>query len=287
MAVRVDSPKNKLLTSAAALALALPLWAGAVLAQEGEDAAQDTQAPAEGSEPTQQTGDTGQTADGQSQGEAEAPDVLIATINDAEIRNSDLMRAIGALPPQLSAQPPEIVAATALEQLFLREAIVQKARSQGLAEDPDVLALVQGATEAAEEDALVQVWLQRELATRVTPEAVDAAYAGIQAVAGEQPVPPLDQIRPQIRQNLAQQAILAIESALLTDADVVLFAPDGQPLDQQGDASGGTGNNADASTGAPGADTPDAGQDQSQDNAADGEAASGDQSSTDEPSSDD
>lgn len=287
MAVRVESPRTKLLSSAAALALALPLWAGAVLAQEGEDATQGTQAPAEGSEPAQQAGDTGQTEGGQTQGEAEAPDVLIATINDAEIRNSDLMRAIGALPPQLSAQPPEIVAATALEQLFLREAIVQEARAQGLAEDPEVLALVQSATQAAEEDALVQVWLQRELATRVTPEAVDAAYAGIQAVAGEQPVPPLDQIRPQIRQNLAQQAILAIEAALLTDADVVLFAPDGQPLDQQGSAAGGTGNEADASAGTSGEDAAEGGQEQLQDNAADGEAASGDQTGTDEPPSDD
>jgi predicted lipoprotein with Yx(FWY)xxD motif len=157
------------------------------------------------------------------------------------------MRAIGALPPQLSSQPPEMVMSMALQQLVLREAIVQEARSQGLAEDPEVQSLVEGATQSAEEDALVQVWLQREISGRVTPEAVEAAYAGLQAASGEEPVPPLDEIRAQIEQSLAQQAVSDLRGALLSNTQVTVYGPDGQPVEQQSDADGGEAGTGDQS----------------------------------------
>lgn len=235
--------RTNLWTSAATLALAVPLWAGAALAQETQDAEGSQETQAQGTEQAdqgQQAGDAGQ----QGQGQDAANDVLIATIGDAEIRNSDILRAIGDLPPPLNAQPPEMLVPMALQQLLLREAIVQEARSQGLGEDPEVRTLVEGATQAAEEDALVQVWLQRELENRVTPEAVDQAYAGLEAMAGDQPLPPLEELRPQLEQSLAQQAFGEIQASLLSNADITVYGPDGQPLEQPtagagGQASGG------------------------------------------------
>lgn len=280
MTIAVTFVRTNFLNTAAVAALALPFWAGASVAQEAQTQTQGTEQAQE----TQQTGqaqpsdDAGQAAAGeQDQG---ATDALIATIGEAEIRNSDVMQAIGALPPPLNAQPPEMLVPLALEQLFLREAVVQEARAQGLAEDPEVQSLVEGATRAAEEDALVQVWLQRELAGRVTPEAVEQAYAGLQAVAGDQPVPALEQIRPQIEQSLAQQAVNDIRASLLADAEITLYGPDGQPVDQQAGAGGQTGDAGQAGTAAEDGQAEDAsggGQDASQDPAAGEEAPGGEQ----------
>lgn len=281
MAVAVTLIKTRLLSTAGAVALTLPLWAGASLAQ---DAQAQTQG-AEQADQAQQSSDPGPATNGQqAQGQVSGPDALFATVGDAEIHNSDVMQAIGAFPPPLNAQPPEMLVPMAVQQLLLREAIVQEARAQGLGEDPEVQSLVEGATQAAEEDALVQVWLQRELQGRVTPEAVDQAYASLQALAGDQPVPELEQIRPQIEQSLAQLAFNDIQSALLANANIILYGPDRQPIDQQpvegqnatgGQASGG-------GTGDQSGDTAGGGQDPSQGNAASGDAASGDQGATGE-----
>ena len=283
MAITINSKKTDLLNSVAAAVVALPLLAGASFAQEAQAETQGT-AQAQQSDPSQQAGDAGQ-ATTQQQAQGTASDVLVATVGDAEIRSSDLMRAIGALPPQLSSQPPEMVMSMALQQLVLREAIVQEARSQGLAEDPEVQSLVEGATQSAEEDALVQVWLQREITNRVTPEAVDAAYAGLQAVTGEQPVPPLDQIRLQIEQSLAQQAINDIRGSLLSNTQVTVYGPDGQPMDPQSEAGGGQANSGDQSGGDQSGDGAAGGQDQSQGNAAGESGSDGEQDSTGEQSS--
>ena len=288
MAISAVYTKANLLTSVAAAAVALPLWAGASFAQDtqtqtqGTDQTQQSQdTQTQGTDQAQQSGDTGQAPDGQQgQGQGQGSDVLIATVGDTEIRNSDLLRAIGALPPQLSSQPPEMLVPMALQQLVVREAIVQQARSQGLDQDPEVQSLVEGATQAAQEDALVQVWLQRELQNRVTSEAVDQAYAGLEAVAGDQPVPPLDQIRPQIEQSLAQQALNDIQSSLLSNAQVTLYGPDGQPLQQQQGNGGGA-----ATTGGGQSGDASGGQDQSQGNAAGGDGSGGEQGSTGEQSS--
>ena len=296
--------RHVLLNSAAAVTVALSFWASAVGAQDTQTQdtqSQDTQAQgtdqAQQSDQSQQSGEAGQTADGgtqaqgQGQGQGNSSDALIATVGDAEIRNSDLMRAIGALPPQLSSQPPEMVASMAMQQLVMREAILQQARSQGLAEDPEVQSLVEGATQSAEEDALVQVWLQREIANRVTPEAVDGAYAGLQAIATEE-VPPLEQIRSQIQQSLAQQAMNDLQGSLLSNTQVTIYGPDGQPIEQQQGGQGGQGTNSgQGNTGDQSGNADQSGgdasggQDQSQGDAAGESGSGGEQDSTGEQSS--
>ncbi len=153
MAFAAVCAKTNLRNSAAVALLSLPLWAGAVLAQDTPDAKAQGDAGAEQAQPLDETA---QGADGQSSSGA-VTDGLLATIGGVEIRNSDLLTAIGALPPPLTAHPPEIVASLVLQQLLLREAIVQEARSQNLAQDPEVQSLVSKATQAAEKHALVQV----------------------------------------------------------------------------------------------------------------------------------
>ncbi|MBL3675775.1 hypothetical protein [Paracoccus aerius] len=228
MAFAAVCAKTRLMNSATIALLSLPFWAGALLAQETPSAKTQEDTNTEQAQPLDETA---QGAGGQSSSGA-VTDGLLATIGGVEIRNSDLLTAVGALPPPLTAHPPEIVASLVLQQLLLREAIVQKARSQNLAQDPEVQSLVSKATQAAEKHALVQVWLQRELESRVTPESVEQAYAALQAVSSNE-VPPLEQLRQQLEEGLRRQAFEEIETSLLTGADITFYGPDGKPRSGQ------------------------------------------------------
>ncbi|WP_299358537.1 hypothetical protein [uncultured Paracoccus sp.] len=149
--------------------------------QNGEQTAKNAEQSAE-AESSQDMGQqqareqSSQSAAGASGSASKAPDTLVATVGEAEIRGSDVMMVIGMLPPQLQSQSPQMLVPIALEQLILRELALEKARGQNLAEDPEVIALVTGATQTAEDDAMVQVWLDRELAKAVTDEAVQTSY---------------------------------------------------------------------------------------------------------------
>ena len=229
--------KFDLLRSAAAAALlGLPLVASPAVAQQTQDdqGAEQQQAPTAGEAemPAQTGAETGMQATGDQPALGAGPDTLIATVGEAEIRGSDLMTAIGALPPQLRSQPPEMLVPMALDQLVLRELILQEARAQNLGEDPEVQTLAQGPAETAQDDAMVQVWLNRELGQRVTDEAVQQFYDDLQPGEGEE-VPALEQIRPQIEQHLRRQALADIRTTLQQGADVTLYGPGGEELQPQ------------------------------------------------------
>ena len=110
----------------------------------------------------------------QAAGDVQAPagDQLMATVGEAEIRGGDVLTVIGMLPAPVRAQQPDMLAPIELDQLILRELILQQARGQSLAEDPEVRSLVEQSGVVAEEDAMVQVWLRRELEGAVTDQAV-------------------------------------------------------------------------------------------------------------------
>ena len=158
----------------------------------------------------------------------------MATVGGAEIRGSDVLTVIGMLPPQLQSQSPDMLVPIALEQLIMRELSLEKARSQNLAEDPEVVSLVTGSTQAAEKDAMVQVWLDRELAKTVTDEAIQKSYD--EAQQGQKDFPPLEAVRPQIEQHLRRQALEELRTQLREGADIVLYDPTGKPV--EGSSSG-------------------------------------------------
>ena len=233
--------KSKLNGAAIAALLSLPLATGGASAQQSQDTNQNSanQNTAEQSQDQgQQQSSQSATETGQAAGDQQADsDTVVATVGGAEIRGSDVMTAIGSLPPQLQSQPPQLLVPMALQQLILRELILEQARSQNLASDPEVVALVEASAQTAEEDAMVQVWLDRELANAVTDESVQQVYEAAQA-QGQQELPPLEQLRPQIEQHLRQQAIQDVQTRLRQGADVVLYDPSGQPIQPQ--TSGGT-----------------------------------------------
>lgn len=242
---------SKMRSTAIAALLGLPLTAGTAFAQQSQGTEQTQQQPSQsGSE---------QTSPGQTSGSGQASDAVVATVGSAEILGSDVTTFIGTLPPQLQSQPPQMLLPMALDQLILRELILEDARNQNLADDPEVVALAGPSAQAAEEDAMVQIWLGREMANVVTDEAVQQAYDEAQA-QGQQDLPEIEEVRPQIEQYLRQQEIQNIGVRLREGAQIVLFDATGRPMEQQqGDqtqqgqntqgtsGSGGTGNASDSS----------------------------------------
>lgn len=231
-----------------ATAVAALLAAGAAHAQQ----AQESQSTGGGQPQEQaqqpQVDPSGQAGQGQdatsadagqpSGGSADAGmglDTLIATVGEERITGADVVATISALPPQLRQQPPEMLVPMAVDSLVLRELILGEARAQNLAEDPEVRTLADASAQVAEEDAMVQVYLQRELESRVTDQAVQQTYdALVQSVPEQQgQLPPLEQVRPQIEQQLRQQALQGLRSELQGDVVVVLYGPDGQPMQTQ------------------------------------------------------
>lgn len=248
-------------STAIAAALSIPLAFGSASAQDSQapdqsngqastSAQQADQAQGSTSEPSQQGQQPVSQAEGSTAGSSEEAqaNALIATVDGSEIRGSDLMTVIGALPPRLRSQPPQMLVPIALEQLIMRQLILQKARQANLTEDPEVVDLVTGATQAAEDDALVQVWLDRELEKSVTDEAVQQSYDNAQA-QGQGDLPPLEDVRPQIEQHLRSQAVEELRTQLREDADIVLFDPTGQPIESTQQASQSSGDSGQGMTG--------------------------------------
>ena len=243
---------SRMSSTAVAAILTLPLALGPAWAQESQPADQSgggmTQQPDQSQSSGQAQDSTGQQGEqpagnaAGASGDAGA-DALVATVGGTEIRGSDVLTVIDMLPPQLQSQPPQMLVPIALDQLIMRELILEQARSENLTEDPEVTAMVTGATQVAEEDALVQVWLDRELGKSVTDEAVQQFYEDMQG-QGQQDLPPLADVRPQIEQHLRRQAVEELRTQLRQGTDIVLYDPAGRPITgvEQGSPASGASN---------------------------------------------
>ena len=169
---------------------------------------------------------------GQQQAGQQLQDTLVATVDDVEVRQSDVMDAISALPPRIQQTPPQMLIPAVIDQLVLRTLILEQARAENLQEDPEVIRLVESGTAAAEDQALVQVWVQRELDERVTATDVEKAFAELKATDPEM-TQTLDEARPQVEQALQRQAMAEVSTELRDAADVIYYGPAGEPLDIQ------------------------------------------------------
>lgn len=223
--------RNALLGGAAAIALALGFSHAPAAAQDGGGQSGEMQEQtemqagegADGGDPTVAV----TTPEGT---EAPGGNLLVATVGDAEIREADVMAALQSLPPQARQQPPQVLVPAVVNQLILRELVLDEARAQGLEEDPEVVAMVGGGGPEALEQALVQVWFQRELADRVTDEDIEAAYADLQEAN-----PDMDQelaeVRPQIQNMLQRQAAQTVGAELRQNAEITFYDEAGDPVE--------------------------------------------------------
>ena len=155
---------------------------------------------------------------------------LVATVGDTEIRQSDVLTAIEGLPAGVQQTPPQMLLPAVVDQLIMRRLIVEEARAEGLESDSEVQELVETDSDSAMEQALVEVWLKRELGERVTDADVDKAVEEMQARNPD--MGDTATIVPQVRQALQVQAMTDIGDELRQDAEITFYDPSGQPIDE-------------------------------------------------------
>ncbi|MBO1076305.1 peptidylprolyl isomerase [Roseomonas marmotae] len=101
-----------------------------------------------------------------------ATDPVLARVDGAEIRRSDVQAAIAELPPELRSAPENVLTPLVMDQLITQQAIVTAARARKLDEQPEVQARIR----RAEEQELQQALLRQEITPKLTEEALRARY---------------------------------------------------------------------------------------------------------------
>ena len=99
-------------------------------------------------------------------------DPVVARVDGEPILLSDITAAAQELPEELRAAPPQMLYPLLLDQVIAGRAVTAAARRARLDQDAEVRARIR----RAEEQELQQAWLSREIATRVTDEAIRARY---------------------------------------------------------------------------------------------------------------
>lgn len=114
---------------------------------------------------------------------ADAPDdPVVARVDGAPIRLSEVLAAREGLSDEAKAMPREVLLSLLIDQLISQRALTDAARKAGLAEDTDVARQIREATDQILANALIG----REVAGKVTDAALRARYdAGVAQQAGE------------------------------------------------------------------------------------------------------
>lgn len=110
--------------------------------------------------------------DGSDAAPAGDADPLLATVNGDEIHQSDVLRVIATLPPQVQSMPPQIIMPAIVDQIINGKLIAQEGYEQDLQQTEEV----QERLERAEERFVQEVYLTRAVEERITPERLQEAY---------------------------------------------------------------------------------------------------------------
>jgi peptidyl-prolyl cis-trans isomerase C len=103
---------------------------------------------------------------------AAAENPVVARIDGLEIRLNELQDEARRLPEELRNMPQGMLYPLLLDQMITQKAIVASARAAGLDREPEVQARIR----RAEEEALQQALLTREVSPLLTEEALRARY---------------------------------------------------------------------------------------------------------------
>ncbi len=99
-------------------------------------------------------------------------DPVVARVDGAEIRLSDVQEALQSLPPEYRSMPQQALYTALIDQLIDRKAVAVLARKEGLDKDP----AVQRQMALAQEEALQSALFHRDVGPLVTDQAVRARY---------------------------------------------------------------------------------------------------------------
>jgi peptidyl-prolyl cis-trans isomerase C len=103
---------------------------------------------------------------------APASDPVVARVDGTPIHLSELEEAVRGLPEQFRAMPPQVLYPVMLDQLITQRVLVNAARKLNLQDTPEVRARIR----RAEEEALQQALLAREIGPLLTEQALRARY---------------------------------------------------------------------------------------------------------------
>jgi peptidyl-prolyl cis-trans isomerase C len=112
------------------------------------------------------------TARGQVQAVNPASDPVVARVDGSAIHLSDVEAAVRGLPEQFRAMPPQMLFPIMLDQIISQRVLTNAARKLNLQDTPEVRARVA----RAEEEALQQALLAREIGPLLTDQALRARY---------------------------------------------------------------------------------------------------------------
>jgi peptidyl-prolyl cis-trans isomerase C len=112
-------------------------------------------------------------AQGAPKGNQPPPNAVVATVNGDPIRMADVAQAAQSLPPNVAQQvPPQILFSKLIDRLVSQKALLIQAKKQGVDKDP----AVQKQMQAAADQVLQSVALQKMVLPKVNEEAIKAAY---------------------------------------------------------------------------------------------------------------
>lgn len=97
---------------------------------------------------------------------------VVATVNGDEIRRNEVIEAIRRMPQQIQQMPPDILIPAIAERLVDSRLMAAQGYAENLQDNEEVMALVAN----AEREIVQGFWVEQAISSRITEEAVAAAY---------------------------------------------------------------------------------------------------------------
>jgi peptidyl-prolyl cis-trans isomerase C len=113
---------------------------------------------------------------------AQDADTVVATVNGHAITLADVIAVRGDLPPQYQSLPDEALYDGIREQLIAQRVLSDAADARGLADDPEIAR----ALSIQRQGILAEFFMRREMAERLTDDAIQALYD--ERIAAAEPV---------------------------------------------------------------------------------------------------
>jgi peptidyl-prolyl cis-trans isomerase C len=111
---------------------------------------------------------------------AETPDPVVAIVNGNEIHKSDLEAAYEALPEQYRQGPIEAIYDPLLDQVVVSQLVLAAAEKKGLANDPEIQAMIA----RARDNVLRDGYVKQAIDQGTTDEKLRAAYEAMKSQPG-------------------------------------------------------------------------------------------------------
>lgn len=113
-----------------------------------------------------------------------AQDNLLARVNGSEVRQSDVLRMLEQLPAEVRNMPQGQLFTLLIERAVDRVLVIQAARTEGMADDPELRARVK----QVEDDLLWARFLESKVAEGMTESRIRKAYDRLAGQAAEEEI---------------------------------------------------------------------------------------------------